>query len=413
MKKTEIIQWVKNTTNHQQTSLNEDVVTKDVSSIPLKMKEVRRFHQTFDQYQATPLVALKNLTAFLGVDKIWVKDESKRFGLNAFKVLGGLYAMDRILNEMATDPDEKPKVFVTATDGNHGRGVAWAAKSLGHQAVVFMPQGTVKSRLDNIRKEGAQASILPMGYDDAVRYAAAYAENIGGVLIQDTAWSGYETIPGWITEGYFTIMEEVLEQLMDVGEQGPTHVFLQAGVGSFAAAMTLCLAAHFREDLPKIVILEPHEADCIHASMKSSTGDPVSSQGSLNTIMAGLACGEPNPASWAILKTYAWGSLRCDDQLSALGMRLLGNPLSGDPAIVSGESGAIGAGVLFALMKDESFDAIKGAIELDKKSRVLLINTEGDTDPENYRRVVWEGAYPYLWECKEYRDAQKAEGEKE
>ncbi|QSX08087.1 diaminopropionate ammonia-lyase [Alkalibacter rhizosphaerae] len=354
------------------------------------MDGVVLYHRGFSQYEKTPLVELSSLAQKLGVEKIWVKDESKRFGLNAFKVLGGSYAMKQILE---SSPKGAKQIFVTATDGNHGRGVAWAAKTLGHEAVVFLPQGTAATRLENIRKEGAEAEILPMGYDDVVRHAAAYADEVGGILIQDTAWEGYETIPKWIMEGYYTIMAEILDVMIDSPK--PTHVFLQAGVGSFPASMTACLAAVYGEEMPRVIIMEPHHAACIYASVRADTGKPMKAEGDLDTIMAGLACGEPSSLSWKILRDHVFGALSCDDTLSALGMRILGNPLTGDDPVVSGESGAIGAGVLYALHQDPSLAPIKEALGLKDSSRVLLISTEGDTDPVNYRKVVWEGAYPY------------------
>lgn len=386
MNKTENLVWVKNPMKLENSEL------QDQSGVRSVMKRVRHFHQEFSRYGITPLVSLDKLAEKLGFRNIWVKDESKRFGLNAFKVLGGLYAMSRVLKETKDLPEGEKLLFVTATDGNHGRGVAWAAKTLGHNAVVFLPVGTAPSRLENIEKEGAVVHMLTVGYDDAVRHAAWYAQENGGILIQDTAWEGYDSIPGWIMEGYYTIMDEIAEQ-WSKGEW-PTHVFLQAGVGSFPGSMTACIRALSVETgkpMPRILVMEPHNAACIYASVKAGTGEPLAAKGDLNTMMAGLACGEPNPISWNILRDEALGCLSCHDVLSALGMRILGNPLKGDVAVVSGESGAIGAGVLYALAKDETLSSIKEAIGLDHTSRILLISTEGDTDPGNYREVVWEG----------------------
>lgn len=386
MKNERNLEWVINTMKTE----TREIRTYD--SVRLAMKKVRDFHQQFTQYQPTPLISLEGLARELGYGTLWVKDESYRFGLNAFKVLGGLYAMSRVLEDRKEVQEGEKLLFVTATDGNHGRGVAWAAKTLGHKAVVFLPAGTAQSRMENIEKEGAQAHMLSVGYDDAVRHAAQYALEKGGILIQDTAWEGYETIPGWIMEGYSTIMSEIAEQW--IGDEWPTHVLLQAGVGSFAGAMTiglLALSEASGRPMPRIVVLEPHDAACIYESVKGGTGEPFATSGKLQTIMAGLACGEPSPASWSLLRDEVWGCLSCDDGLSALGMRILGNPIKGDAAMISGESGAIGAGVLYALSKDETLASIKEAIGLGEGSRILMISTEGDTDPEHYRKVVWEG----------------------
>lgn len=322
MKNERNLEWVINTMKTE----TREIRTYD--SVRSAMKKVRDFHQQFTQYQPTPLISLEGLARELGYGTLWVKDESYRFGLNAFKVLGGLYAMSRVLEDRKEVQEGEKLLFVTATDGNHGRGVAWAAKTLGHKAVVFLPAGTAQSRMENIEKEGAQAHMLSVGYDDAVRHAAQYALEKGGILIQDTAWEGYETIPGWIMEGYYTIMSEIAEQW--IGDEWPTHVLLQAGVGSFAGAMTiglLALSEASGRPMPRIVVLEPHDAACIYESVKGGTGEPFATSGKLQTIMAGLACGEPSPASWSLLRDEVWGCLSCDDGLSALGMRILGNPI--------------------------------------------------------------------------------------
>lgn len=386
MKNMRNLEWIKNSMKTESREIRE------YDSVKSAMIKVRDFHQQFAQYQPTPLISLEGLARELGYGTLWVKDESYRFGLNAFKVLGGLYAMSRVLEDQKDLQEGEKLLFVTATDGNHGRGVAWAAKTLGHKAVVFLPAGTAPTRLENIKKEGAQAHMLTVGYDDAVRHAAQYALENGGILIQDTAWEGYDTIPGWIMEGYYTIMDEIAEQWN--GDEWPTHVLLQAGVGSFAGAMTVSLLALSEASgrpMPRIVVLEPHDAACIYESVKEGTGEPLAASGKLQTIMAGLACGEPSPVSWKLVRDEVWGCLSCGDGLSALGMRILGNPLKGDGAVISGESGAIGAGVLYALSKDETLASIKEAIGLGKGSRILMISTEGDTDPEHYRKIVWEG----------------------
>ena len=227
---------------------------------------VRHFHQSFPEYSVTPLVELKSLAEELGVSNIFVKDESYRFGLNAFKVLGGSYAIAReigirmgISEEELTlarllQPDVQGRLgqlrFVTATDGNHGRGVAWTAKRLGHRAVVFMPKGTAAERLENILKLGAEASITDCNYDDSVRLARQYAAEHEGIVVQDTSWEGYHNVPLHIMQGYTTMGAEIVEQLAAYGDQAPTHVFLQAGVGAMAGAMAGFIADYYREARP-------------------------------------------------------------------------------------------------------------------------------------------------------------------
>ena len=212
------------------------------------VQRAMNFHRTIPGYEPTPLVSLPALARELGVAKLWVKDESKRFGLNAFKALGGSWAIARWMGEKLglegdeltfpalTEPKAREKLgevtFVTATDGNHGRGVAWAARELGCRAVVYLPKGSAQERLDNILALGARAEITDLNYDEAVRLATRKSEENSWVLIQDTAWPGYEQIPAWIMEGYTTLAGEIFDQLTEAGEEPPTHLFLQAGVGS-------------------------------------------------------------------------------------------------------------------------------------------------------------------------------------
>lgn len=371
------------------------------------MERVRDFHKTFDEYSITPLHKLENLAKHLGIKSIFLKDESYRFGLNAFKVLGGSYAIGKYLaeklnldiSEVSFDYLRSEKVkeklgeitFVTATDGNHGRGVAWAAEQLGQKSVVYMPKGSSKVRLENIRKEGSDASIIEGNYDDAVRLSNEMAEKHGWVVIQDTAWEGYEEIPTWIMQGYGTLIHEAMEQLSEQGVEKPTHVFLQAGVGSFAGTIQGYFASKFGEERPITLIVEPDEANCLYNS--SIKGDIEIVTGEMTTIMAGLACGEPNTISWEVLLDYSDGYLSCPDYVAARGMRILAAPLKGDPEIISGESGAVGIGVISLFMERDEYKHIREELSLDEDSIILIISTEGDTDPKKYREIVWDGEY--------------------
>lgn len=375
-----------------------------------EIAKVREFHKSFGEYSVTPLRKLENLANHIGVKSIFIKDESYRFGLNAFKVLGGSYAIGHYLAEkLGLDISEvsfdflrskeiKEKLgditFVTATDGNHGRGVAWAANQLGQKSVVYMPKGSSQTRLDNIRKEGADASIIDGNYDDAVRFSDEMAKKNGWIIIQDTAWDGYEDIPLWIMQGYGTMASEAMEQLNDYGVKKPTHIFLQAGVGSFAGAVQGYFAAEFGDDRPITVVVEPDKASCLYNSAKAGELEIVS--GDMSTIMAGLACGEPNTISWEILRDYSDAYLSCPDYVSAKGMRILAAPLHGDPQIVSGESGAVGVGVLSLIMENDEYKGLKEELKLNEDSIILIISTEGDTDPKKYREIVWDGDYTSL-----------------
>lgn len=364
-------------------------------------QSVLKFHSTIPNYSQTPLISLPNLAKILGVEKIWVKDESHRFGLNAFKGLGGSYAIAQAIAERLGRPLEgvsfadlssqatREKIgtltFVTATDGNHGRGVAWAAQQLGHKSVVYMPKGTALERLENIQKLGAEATITEMNYDDAVRHAAQMGEENGWILVQDTAWEGYEATPTHILQGYTTLAAEISSQLE--GEM-PTHLFLQAGVGSFAGATLGYFANLWGENCPKTVIVEPDQADCIYRTAVADDGQLHFVTGEMNSMMAGLCCGEPCTLTWEILRDCATGFVSSDDGYAARGMQILGRPVGDDPAVVSGESGAVGAGVLAGLMTQPELAEIRDQLGLDQQSKILLISTEGDTDRENYRKIL-------------------------
>ncbi|MBQ2995807.1 MAG: diaminopropionate ammonia-lyase [Oscillibacter sp.] len=375
------------------------------------VKTATAFHRSFPQYSVTPLAKLDKMAERLGLGGVYVKDESYRFGLNAFKVLGGSFAMAKyIAGELGKDVSELTyeyltsgeflkefgqATFFTATDGNHGRGVAWAAKKLGQKSVVHMPKGSTKQRFDNIAAEGAVVTIEELNYDDCVRLAAAEAaETEHGVVIQDTAWEGYEEIPAWIMEGYGTMAAEAAEQLRSLSVNRPTHVFIQAGVGSLAGAVVGYFVNRFPNDPPKFVVVEARAADCLYQGAVAGDGAFRIVEGDLATMMAGLACGEPNILSWDILRNHADAFASCPDWVSADGMRRLAAPAQGDPIVKSGESGAVGMGLLAAIMQREEYAELRGELELDQFSQVLLFSTEGDTDPEKYERVVWGGEYP-------------------
>lgn len=370
-------------------------------------KKVNAFHRSFPEYSVTPLASLNNFAQQVGLKSIHVKDESYRFQLNAFKVLGGSYAIGNyIAQKLGMDISELPYdkmtsdeikeklgevTFVTATDGNHGRGVAWTANRLGQKSVVYMPKGSAKERLDNIRALGSDASITDLNYDDAVRLANEGAEKYGWVMVQDTAWEGYEDIPGWIMEGYTTMAYEAVQQL---GEEKPTHVFLQAGVGAMSGGVTGFLADYYGdEDRPIITIVEPNKADCIYRTAEANDGKLHFVTGDMDSIMAGLCCGEPCTIGWNVLKDHADHFVSVPDYVAAKGMRILGNPLPGDDKVISGESGAATFGFVAELMTNPSLDWLRKKLKIDENSRILCFSTEGDTDKENYRRIVWDGLY--------------------
>ena len=369
-------------------------------------RKVQQFHASFPVYEKTPLAALPDTAAALGLGAMYVKDESYRFGLNAFKVLGGSYAIGNYLaQKLGMDISELPYekmisdevreklgeiTFVTATDGNHGRGVAWTANQLKQKAVVYMPKGSAEERLKNIQAEGADASITDLNYDEAVRLANSQAEKNGWVMVQDTAWEGYEDIPTWIMQGYGTMGFEAWGQL----PEKPTHIFLQAGVGSMAGAVTGFFSNVYKEDRPIITIVEPNKADCLFRTAEANDGKLHCVTGDMNTIMAGLACGEPCSIGWNVLHSYADNFISCPDYAAAKGMRILGNPEGKDGKVISGESGAATVGCVAEIMTNPDLAWLKEKLQLDENSKVLFFSTEGDTDKENYKAVVWDGKYP-------------------
>lgn len=375
-----------------------------------EVSKAKKFHESFPQYTETPLVQLNNMATFLGLSDIFVKDESYRFGLNAFKVLGGSFAMARhiatktnrdvseltynFLTSQKLKDEFGQATFFTATDGNHGRGVAWAANKLGQKAVVYMPKGTTKTRLLNVQKENAIATIEDVNYDECVRMAAYSASKTpNGVIVQDTAWDGYEEIPSWIMQGYGTMAMEANNQINNLVSSCPTHIFIQAGVGSLAGAVQGYFSNIYGENCPTTIIVEANLAHCIYASATNLDGSISTVSGDMNTIMAGLACGEPNTISWDILRNHSSFFVSVPDWVSAKGMRMLSSPIKGDSQVISGESGAVTMGLLACIMEMDEYEDLKKALKLDTNSRVLLFSTEGDTDPEKYKEIVWNGKY--------------------
>ncbi len=362
------------------------------------VRHVYNFHLSLPGYRPSPLVRLSGLAGYLGINQLSIKDENLRFDLKAFKVLGASYAMAKCLGEVIGLKDDELTynniiahksaydhlTFVTATDGNHGRAVAWAAKLFGCKSVVYMPKGSSPIRLEAIRNYGAEASVTGLNFDDSVMYANQKAQENGWTLLQDTSWEGYEKVPLHIMQGYSTLITESIDL---VQENLPTHVFVQAGVGSFAAAIVASLVSLAEGAAPKFIVVEPEGAPCLFESIKK--GERVRIKGDLATIMAGLSCGEPSQMGWKILKSAACAFVMCSDEVARRGMKVLGNPLAKDPCVISGESGAVTLGALFEIMTDKDNRKIRKDIGLNSDSSVLLFSTEGDTDPDVYRDIVW------------------------
>lgn len=333
-----------------------------------RFDDVIAFHKSIDCYEITPMRRLKCLAASLGVKEIYVKDESYRFGLNAFKGLGVSYALDRILKDK---PAGETLHFVSCTDGNHGRALAWRAGSLGHKTTFFMPKGAEERRIKAIEAFGAEVITTEYNYDDTVRLAKKFADENGAYLVQDTALPGYEDVPTDIVYGYTTMAAEALDQI----DEKPTHVFLQAGVGSMAGGAVMYLCSIYGGDLPHIGTLEADSCACIYESARQ--GRPVAIGGITETAMAGLNCGEANPITLPLLLAKCSSFSKCSDDVTFLGMEMAVNPVGTDEKFSSGESGAVGLGFIKLILTDPKYAEYKEKIGLDENSVVLLFSTEG------------------------------------
>ena len=325
-------------------------------------------------YAPTPLLALTDMARELGVGDILYKHEAHRFGLKSFKALGGAYAVQRLV---AARGGSTGLVVTSATDGNHGRSVAWGAQRLGIHAIIFIHATVSQGRADAIAAYGADVRRVPGNYDDAVRAAAEAADANGWVVVSDTSWPGYETIPKDVMQGYAVMPWECEAQ-----GAHPTHVFVQGGVGGLAAAVLAYEWQRLGADRPLVIVVEPDHAACLFESAKA--GAIVTIPGDLDTIMAGLACGEPSLLAWRLLQPGIDAFVTITDADAAEAMRLLA-----DQQIAAGESGVAGLAGLRCIMSDA--DA-RRQLKLDQRSRVLCYGTEGATDPAVYERIVGRSA---------------------
>jgi diaminopropionate ammonia-lyase len=353
------------------------------------------FHRRLPGYAPTPLVEAPGIAAKLGIGRVWVKAESRRLGLPAFKILGASWGTYRALAQRmggtlepwATLPELverlvplRPLTLTTATDGNHGRAVAHMAALLGFQARIFVPAGTAEARIQGIASEGATVVVVDGTYDDAVERAAAEASD-RCLVISDTAWAGYEDVPRWVIEGYATIFAEIDEALAARGASGPDLVAVQIGVGALAAAAV----AHYRRPgvapVPRLVGVEPVRASCVLASMEA--GRLITIPGPHDSMMAGLNCGTPSTVAWPALAGGIDLFAAIDDEWVPRAMR----DLAAD-GVVAGETGAAGVAGLTALLTGPQADDLRAALAITSATQALVICTEGATDPAAYQRIV-------------------------
>jgi len=363
---------------------------------PAPSPEPWGIHQKLPGYQPTPLRQLDDLARTAGVRSVHLKDESNRFGLPAYKILGASWATLRILERMlgsALEPwanvDQLRErlaplgrlKLITMTDGNHGRGVARVARWLGYAAEIFVPRGTAQARIEGIESEDAVVTIVAGTYDDAVERAASSVAP-GVILVSDHGWPGFEEVPSWVAEGYETIFLEIERQIADQQIAPPDLVLVQIGVGTLASAVVAHFRAEGRATFPTLVGVEPTGAACALHSIEA--GKPVMLHaGADASIMAGLNCGTPSTAAWTALEDGVDAYLAIEDERAREAMRLLA--ASG---VVAGESGAASTGGLLELMKGVETRWVRQALEVGPETRVLLISTEGATDPVSYRLIV-------------------------
>lgn len=365
--------------------------------------DILDLHRSLDEYRATPLVSLPALAGELGVGQVLVKDEAHRFGLKAFKGLGASYAVYRfVVGELTSGGDPVPPArdfyrrpgvvaagrytFCTATDGNHGRAVAFTARKLSQRAVIFIPRNTVPARIKAIESEGARVVMVDGSYDDAVAEAAAMAEKNGWQIISDTSWPGYEDIPRWIMAGYLTMFREIHEASPDTPRVD--IVVIQAGVGAFAGAAAWYYNMLYSASRVKLVAVEPTHADCLLQSISSAGGNPVTVAAEQDSIMAGLNCGTPSLVAWPLVKYGFDLFLSVSDDYCVRAMRRFYYPKGDDVRLVSGESGAAGLAALLALRAEPSLSPVGAFLDLGTNSSVLLINTEGNTGNAGFGDIV-------------------------
>jgi diaminopropionate ammonia-lyase len=360
---------------------------------PGPRRDVLEFHRSLPGYDPTPLHSLPTAARELGIGTLLVKDESRRFGIKAFKALGASWALHTLIETRRAAGEAPPKTVTSATDGNHGRAVAWSARRLGLEAVIFIPAHAAPARIEAIRGEGARVVPVEGSYDDAVRRAAEEAERNGWQVIADTGYEGYLDIPRRVAEGYSTLFQEIDIQIEDRIHPQPDVVMLQGGVGALAAAAV----DHYRQrrEPPRLVVVEPVEADCLLESILDPDGQPRPGRGRQDSIMAGLNCGLPSLAAWPTLRRGIDLFVSIDDRLAEEAIRLLwkGGATPDEPFVQAGESGAAGVAGLRALQTAAEFAEVRQRLGLGAASCVLALNTEGATDPDGIRAILGpEGA---------------------
>ncbi len=349
-------------------------------------------------YTPTPLIPLAGMAKALGLGAIHYKDEGQRFSLKSFKALGGAYAVLKVsrrelarqgiqisgVQDLLADSHLAVKKGITvccATDGNHGRSVAWAAQMFGCRAIIYLHAGVSAGRENEIAAYGAEIERVTGGYDDSVRRVADDAAAKDWFVVSDTSWQGYEEVPAWVMQGYMVMADEIFRQWPE--SSLPSHLFIQGGVGGLAAGVGGYFWRVQGAERPRTVIVEPEQADCITRSILA--GKPAPVPGDVETFMACLAAAEMSPLALEILRPTADDALIIPDDCAAETMRLLANGVGGDRPIVAGESGCAATAALIAACGN---DDVRQALQLDREAHVLVIGSEGATDRQIYCNVV-------------------------
>lgn len=343
--------------------------------------EAYMFHQSLPEYQPTPLYSLPDFARELNIGELWVKDESTRFKLNAFKGLGGSFAVHYYLQNHPGN-----HVFCAATDGNHGKALAWACRSFGQKCTIFVPEQTIQERIKAIEDEEARVIVVADNYDETVMRARKWAEKSDAILVQDTSRHDYQEIPALIMQGYMTSFREMEQWLR---KEPVDLILIQAGVGSWAASAAWYFNRISEANIPAIAVVEAFETDCILESIRLNK--PTMTSKTRQTILAGLNCGFPSVVAYGILRQATDLFLSVSDDLCIRAMKKLYHPSLSDPVIVSGESGAAGLGALMALTSQDVLVEAKEMIGLNRNSKILIFNTEGVTDAKLFNRLVSNG----------------------
>ena len=354
-------------------SFNKEEILKNITKE--QIDEAYLTISKWDSYKPTPLLLLNKLSKELNLNKIYYKDESKRFDLKSFKALGGAYAVEKVTK------GNKDITVSTATAGNHGRSVAWGARKLGLKCKIFISEYVSDARSKAMEDLGAVVVKVKGNYEKSLIECIKQSTDNNWQIVQDVSWKNYMLVPALTMAGYSVMMKEIVDQL---NNEEITHIFLQAGVGGMAGAM-VAGAARYLKNIPRMIVVEPDSAACVMESIKTGKIEKINIV--RESLMGGMSCGEPSPVPWEILKKSVNNCISLPDDDIGKAMNLFANASFGDDKIIAGENSAPGVISLIASCNDEN---IKNKINLNPSSNVLLIGCEGDTDQEIYQKLLKE-----------------------